>query len=51
MSHQRQFFIENQFFKEKRVMKGDEWKMFSISLHIDSNSWKMATEGTVLKLC
>jgi hypothetical protein len=31
MSHQRQLYNKNQFFNEKRVMKGDEWRMFSIS--------------------
>jgi hypothetical protein len=30
MSHQRQLFNKNQFFKEKKVIKGDEWRMFSI---------------------
>jgi hypothetical protein len=25
------FYNKNQFFKEKRVMKGDEWRIFSIS--------------------
>jgi hypothetical protein len=31
MSHQRQLYNKNQFFNEKKVMKGDEWRMFSIS--------------------
>jgi hypothetical protein len=26
------FYNKNQFFKEKRVIKGDEWRMFNISL-------------------